>query len=144
MRIFVAFYSSAPYHFAMKRLAVVVLVFLLSGGIFPVLAEETAYDVLVTEPYREESVLQQAIRFYQEHISSHDGARCLYYPTCSDFYRQAAARYGFFWGTIMIIDRMVYREDPASMSHYEYIEERRSFSDPIYHNYIFEPSDYYE
>jgi len=128
----------------MKRLAVVVLVFLLSGCIFPVLAEDTAYDMLVTEPYTEESVIQQAIRFYQEHISSHDGARCLYYPTCSAFYRQAVVEYGFFWGTIMIVDRMVYREDPASMKHYEYIEERGSYNDPVCHNYIFEPLDYYK
>jgi putative component of membrane protein insertase Oxa1/YidC/SpoIIIJ protein YidD len=102
----------------MMRPCVIVVILFLFAGVFPVTAEETTYDVLVTEPYREESALQQAIRFYQEHISSHDGARCLYYPTCSDFYRQATARYGFFWGTIMIIDRMVYREDPASMSHY--------------------------
>ncbi|MBN2322500.1 MAG: membrane protein insertion efficiency factor YidD [Spirochaetes bacterium] len=141
---FVAFYFSAPYHFAMMRPVMIALILFMFAGVFPLAAEETAYDVLVTEPDREESALAQVIRFYRERISSHDGARCLYYPTCSDFYRQAAARYGFFWGTVMIVDRMVYREDPASMSRYEYLEERGSFSDPVYHNYIFAPSDYYE
>jgi putative component of membrane protein insertase Oxa1/YidC/SpoIIIJ protein YidD len=121
-----------------------VMAFFMVVSVLPLMAEETAYDVLVTEPYREESGLQKAIRFYQENISTHDGAQCLYYPTCSAFYREAVREYGFIWGTLMIIDRMVYREDPGSMQHYEYIEERGSYSDPVYHNYIFEASDYYK
>ena len=116
---------------------------LIVACVLPLMAEETAYDVLVTEPYTEESGIQQAIRFYQEHISSHDGARCLYYPTCSAFYREAVKQYGFVWGSIMVIDRMVYREDPASMRYYDLIEDRGSYSDPVYHNYIFKASDYY-
>lgn len=144
LRIFVAFYFSPPYHFAMLRPLMMTLILFMFAGVFPLTAEDTAYDVLITEPYTEESGIQKAIRFYQEHISQHDGARCLYYPTCSAFYRQAVAERGLFWGTIMIVDRMVYREDPSSMKHYEYIEERGSYKDPVCHNYIFEPSGYYE
>lgn len=127
----------------MKPLAVVLLFFSLVN-VMPLIAEETAYDVLVTEQYKEESGTEKAIRFYQENISQHDGARCLYYPTCSAFYREAVKQYGFIWGSIMVVDRMVYREDPASMVHYDLMEERESYSDPVYHNYIFEPSDYYK
>ena len=35
-----------------------------------------------------------AIRFYQSHISPLFGARCIYVPTCSEYARQAIARYG--------------------------------------------------
>jgi len=120
-----------------------VIAFFMVVSVLPLIAEETAYDVLVTEPYNEESGIEKAIRFYQENISQHDGARCLYYPTCSAFYREAVKQYGFVWGSIMVVDRMVYREDPASMRHYDLIEERESYSDPVCHNYIFEASDYY-
>ena len=120
------------------------MAFFMAVGVIPVMAEETAYDVLVTEPYNEESGIEKAIRFYQENISQHDGARCLYYPTCSAFYREAVKQYGFIWGSIMVVDRMVYREDPASMRYYDLIDERGSYSDPVYHNYIFEESGYQE
>jgi putative component of membrane protein insertase Oxa1/YidC/SpoIIIJ protein YidD len=127
----------------MKCLVIVLLFFSLVN-VMPLIAEETAYDVLVTEPYNEESGIEKAIRFYQENISQHDGARCLYYPTCSAFYREAVKQYGFVWGNLMVVDRMVYREDPASMVYYDLIEERGSYFDPVYQNYIFEPSDYYK
>jgi len=128
----------------MMRLLTLAFALLLFAGAFPLAAEDTAYDVLVTVPYAEESGIQRVIRFYQENISPHDGARCLYDPTCSAFYRRAVAEYGILWGTVMIVDRMVYREDPSSMAHYQYIEEKKSYRDPVCHNYIFEPSGYYE
>ena len=94
----------------MKWLSVVVFFTVFCAA--ALMAEESAYDVLVTEPYREETGLEKAIRFYQENISTHDGAQCLYYPTCSAFYREAVREYGFIWGTIMIIDRMVHGWQP--------------------------------
>ena len=126
----------------MKRLFATL--FFMVACFLPLTAEETAYDVLVTEEPDEETGLEKAIRFYQENVSLHDGARCLYYPTCSAFYTESVKRYGFVWGSLMVIDRMVYREDPASMIHYDLIQERGSYSDPVHQNYIFEPSDYYK
>ena len=125
----------------MRTLVPILIVYLCA---IPLFAEESAYDVLVTEPYTEESGIEQALRFYRENISRHDGARCLYYPTCSAFFGQAVDDYGLIWGVVMTLDRMVYREDHASMAHYEYIEEKGSYSDPVNHNFIFDPSGYYE
>jgi putative membrane protein insertion efficiency factor len=105
-------------------------------------AQETAYDVLVGKTKQEESEVDKAIKFYQETISAHDGARCLFYPTCSQFAGQAVKEYGFFLGVLMTIDRMVYREDPLSLQYYSYDEKKDRYIDPIYKSYIFNEANY--
>ena len=109
-------------------------------------ADETAYDVLVGIPpgttLEEGSLVDKALRFYQENISSHDGPRCLFYPTCSHFAGQAVKEHGLFLGMLMTIDRMVYREDPLSLQYYSYDEDKDRHLDPVYHSYIFNETDY--
>jgi len=79
---------------------------------------------------------------YQERLSVLDGARCMFHPTCSAFFREALRDHGPLWATLMVIDRLLYRENRASL--YRYPEtgggERRS--DPVHRNYIFAPADY--
>lgn len=105
---------------------------------------ENAYDVLVdVEKGGSESALQKAITFYQRYISPHDDARCLYYPTCSQFYKIALNKYGFLWGSLMVIDRLFYRENEFSMKYYIFLQDKNSHFDPVYHNYIFNKDDYY-
>lgn len=47
-----------------------------------------------------------AIRFYQSHISPLFGARCIYVPTCSEYARQAIARYGLPKGGWLALRRI--------------------------------------
>lgn len=47
------------------------------------------------------------IRFYQDHISPIDGARCPMHPTCSEYARQAMEKHGPVLGWIMACDRLV-------------------------------------
>ncbi len=47
-----------------------------------------------------------AIRFYQSHISPLFGARCIYVPTCSEYARQAIARYGLPRGGWLALRRI--------------------------------------
>ena len=47
-----------------------------------------------------------AIRFYQSHISPLFGARCIYAPTCSEYARQAIARYGLPKGGWLALRRI--------------------------------------
>ncbi len=115
--------------------------------IFPVNADTNtryAYEILVEAG---ESGVNKPIftlvTIYQKHISPHDGPRCLYYPTCSEFYKTAQNNFGFLWGTLMVIDRLFYREGWSSVKYYEYIPDKNSYSDPVYHNYIFKKKDYY-
>jgi putative membrane protein insertion efficiency factor len=130
----------------MKRALMLFLILMVLAVFFPAIAgaEETAFDVLVgkTEKEERDTALDEALRFYQENISSHDGARCLFYPTCSQFAVQALKKYGVFIGVLMTIDRMVYREDPLSMRYYSYDGRKKRYLDPVYHNNIFNEADY--
>ena len=47
-----------------------------------------------------------ALRFYQSHISPLFGARCIYVPTCSEYARQAIARYGLPKGGWLALRRI--------------------------------------
>lgn len=111
------------------------------------LADEgpSAYDILVL-PYvnKGESFPLRLVRFYQKNISPHNGAKCLFYPTCSDFYKSALSRHGLLLGTVMFADRFFYREGIASMKHYHFMPERERYFDPVYHNYIFKKDQYYK
>jgi hypothetical protein len=115
---------------------------------FPVLSRadsQTAFDVLViSESYEVTGTLQNIISFYQEHISPYNGARCMFAPTCSQFYKEALRHYGFFWGTLMTVDRLFFREGQSSMKYYRYLEKQGRYRDPVYHNYIFNRMDYYK
>jgi hypothetical protein len=106
----------------------------------PVYAEN-AYEVLVTP--REEKPAHRLVAFYQRRISRRDGPRCLFYPTCSAFYDQALTRYGAVWGTLMTLDRLLYRERQGSMKRYRYDAESRRYVDPVEHNFIFDTRGYY-
>ena len=48
-----------------------------------------------------------AIRFFQKYISSTDGARCPFSPTCSAFGHQAIHRHGPWIGVLMTADRLM-------------------------------------
>lgn len=43
-------------------------------------------------------MLISLINFYQKHISKHLGNRCRFYPTCSEYTKQAIDKYGIIKG----------------------------------------------
>ncbi|MGQ9614860.1 MAG: membrane protein insertion efficiency factor YidD [Spirochaetota bacterium] len=88
-------------------------------------------------------LLKFIVDFYQKRISIQNESRCLFYPTCSDFYIKAIDAYGVFRATLMVIDRLLYREGEWSVKYYSYMEASGRYYDPIHHNYIFRGSDYY-
>ena len=47
------------------------------------------------------------INFYQTHISINLGKNCKYYPTCSEYSKQAYEKYGFIKGTFLTIRRIL-------------------------------------
>jgi putative component of membrane protein insertase Oxa1/YidC/SpoIIIJ protein YidD len=101
-----------------------------------------AYNVLIDEEKSGQPPMR-LLSFYQQHISVHDGAKCRFYPTCSEFYKIAIVRYGPFWGTLMVIDRLFYRESNWSKRFYPYRMELDRYFDPVNHNYILNRTDYY-
>lgn len=61
------------------------------------------------------------INFYQKHISvflKKNGVECKYYPTCSEYAKQALEKYGFFKGTILSIKRII-KCNPFSKGGYD-------------------------
>lgn len=44
---------------------------------------------------------------YQKYISPIDGQRCLMYPSCSEYSKQAFQKHGFLKGWIMTCDRLL-------------------------------------
>lgn len=48
-----------------------------------------------------------AIEFYQKRISFLFGNNCRFYPTCSEYTKQAIDKYGLFLGTIKGIMRIL-------------------------------------
>jgi len=58
------------------------------------------------------------INFYQKNISPWFGKKCKYYPTCSEYTKQAIEKYGVIKGTIKGIKRIL-RCNPFSKGGYD-------------------------
>lgn len=52
-------------------------------------------------------IVIKLIVFYQKHISPHMGKHCKYYPTCSEYTRQAVDKYGIIRGSLLGIIRIL-------------------------------------
>ena len=66
-------------------------------------------------------ILIKFIEFYQKNISSwleYKNIRCKYYPTCSEYTKQAIEKYGAFKGSILGIARIL-RCNPFSKGGYD-------------------------
>jgi len=53
------------------------------------------------------NVLVGAIEFYQKNISIHTPRCCKYYPTCSEYTKQAVDKYGIIKGSVLGIIRIL-------------------------------------
>ncbi|MEM1282900.1 MAG: membrane protein insertion efficiency factor YidD [Chlamydiota bacterium] len=62
---------------------------------------------------------ENAITFHQKIISPADGPRSHYYPSSSQYTKEAMREYGFFKGYIMGCDRLM-RENPEEWIYREY------------------------
>lgn len=52
-------------------------------------------------------ILLGLIRIYQKYISPNIKSRCKYYPTCSEYTRQAIDKYGIIKGSFLGIKRIL-------------------------------------
>lgn len=65
------------------------------------------------------SIAFKLIEFYQSKISAQSVSRCPFYISCSNYARQAIAKYGLIVGISVFIDRNFYREHVACYRYYE-------------------------
>ena len=52
-------------------------------------------------------ILLYLLKFYQKCISPYFGRRCRFYPTCSEYSRQAITKYGAIKGTFLSVKRIL-------------------------------------
>jgi putative membrane protein insertion efficiency factor len=71
-----------------------------------------------------------ALRLYQVVLSSQDGPRCMFYPSCSEYAKLALAEHGIFAGSLMAIDRYL-RCNGTNRELYPYDPVRRKLLDPV-------------
>jgi putative component of membrane protein insertase Oxa1/YidC/SpoIIIJ protein YidD len=83
------------------------------------------------------------LTLYQRRLSVHGKARCRFYPTCSAFYREALDLYGSFWATLMLLDRLLYREHAWSLNAYPLLGNPGLHRDPVHRNFIFDEEGYF-
>ena len=73
-------------------------------------------------------ILIKFIEFYQKNISSwleYKNIRCKYYPTCSEYTKQAIEKYGAFKGTVLGIIRIL-KCNPFSKGGYDPLKWRET------------------
>lgn len=70
---------------------------------------------------------------YQNSISQHFSADCLYDPTCSDFCKQCVQEYGFVKGGLLTIDRLnrCNRISATDIRPLEYDQNTQHKNDPV-------------
>lgn len=71
-----------------------------------------------------------ALRLYQVVLSSQDGPRCMFHPSCSEYAKLALAEHGIFTGSLMAIDRYL-RCNGTDRELYPYDPVRRKLLDPV-------------
>ena len=70
------------------------------------------------------------IRLYQKYISSQDGPRCIFSPSCSHFAMQSIEECGILQGSLMTIDRLQ-RCNGFSRMYYDDINKEGWIYDPV-------------
>ena len=80
------------------------------------------------------------IRFHQTRLSATRSGRCPFWPSCSRYGLRAIADHGPYWGWLMTLDRLLFRENMAIFVNYPRIDragERLVIDHPRY-SYLFE------
>jgi putative membrane protein insertion efficiency factor len=70
------------------------------------------------------------IRLYQLVLSSQDGPRCMFHPSCSEYAKQALVEHGAIVGSLLAIDRYL-RCNGADRDLYPYDPNLRKLLDPV-------------
>jgi hypothetical protein len=82
------------------------------------------------------SVLLEAIRFYQRHLRTfrRPGAACPSYPNCSEYAIQAITKHGPLLGTFTFVDRYWREVETADQPPFVYAHDRQLHFDPLEQN----------
>jgi putative membrane protein insertion efficiency factor len=70
------------------------------------------------------------LRLYQVVLSSQDGPRCMFHPSCSEYAKQALVTHGAVAGSLLAIDRYL-RCNGVDRDLYSYDPNLRKLLDPV-------------
>jgi putative membrane protein insertion efficiency factor len=70
------------------------------------------------------------LRLYQVALSSQDGPRCMFHPSCSEYAKQALVEHGAVIGSLMAVDRYL-RCNGVDRDLYPYDPMLRKLLDPV-------------
>ena len=76
------------------------------------------FNQIIYMPRRVEIFL---IFFYQKYISKSLGRRCIFYPSCSEYTRQAVDKYGIIKGNLLGVKRIL-KCNPFSKGGIDYLK----------------------
>lgn len=74
-----------------------------------------------------------ALYFYQNVLSKHISADCLYTPGCSEFSKQAIREFGLLKGIVLSVDRVnrCNRIAGIDLKHYDVDKNTNRYPDPV-------------
>lgn len=86
------------------------------------------------------SIIELGFRFYSNHLTKVDGAKCEHRPTCSRYALEAVRKHGAVVGSWLTIDRLLRSNASSSLRSLpilKYHEGRPYFADPVDENDFF-------
>ena len=76
-----------------------------------------------------------ALKFFSKTVSRADGRRCMMYPSCSHYSRQAFKKHGFIKGWVMTCDRLLRcGRDERHLSEQIIVGNQTYILDPVQRN----------
>lgn len=92
------------------------------------------------------SLYSKLLWFYKDKVSPKQGERCPCFPSCSTYTLYSMQEYGFFWGFIMGVDRIYFRESLDVIHRIHYLTVRVNNNEKVYDppeaNFIFSKKDW--
>ena len=92
------------------------------------------------------TLFSKLIWYYKKNVSPKQGPRCPCFPSCSTFTLYSMKKYGFFWGLIMGIERIYFRENLDITYRIRYltleVNGKEKVYDPPEANFIFHKKDW--
>ncbi len=77
-----------------------------------------------------QAIIKNLFHFYKHYISSQDGQRCRYSPSCSEYAFISIKKHGLVFGVMDFFDRFT-RCNPTSPENYVFDKEKYIFIDPV-------------
>ena len=89
-----------------------------------------SFAFLSGNPKDGQSMLKNLFHFYKHFLSSQDGQRCRFSPSCSEFAFISIKKHGIAIGMIDFFDRFS-RCNPLSPENYVFDQDNNIFIDPV-------------